>query len=206
MFRLSLEQRLVATLLYFRLVVTKALLSVLFDLDQSSLCRERIGRMRPTLEQVLPLPMQDHLLSSLEDNGSNGSNRRKRVSTLEELLRQYPEVREICIDATEQEIPNPQDNKKSKQHFLGKSHCHTVKTQLTTAGRLVLHTLGGCPGNVADRFVCQASGVLRALNQAGAAQGAAAKRRVRLDRATAAWTKSMGIEKRWTSWWRSKAS
>src|SRR4051794_28853808 len=48
-FALSSQDRLLATLLYLRLYVTGALLSYLFNLDESNLSRERTQRMLPAL-------------------------------------------------------------------------------------------------------------------------------------------------------------
>ena len=195
-FRLELEDRLLSVLLYYRLHLTGMLLGCLFDMDESNLWRERNQRMLPVLREVLPIPMQDHLLSSLEDkpsgSGSGSGSGRKRIGTLKELLEAYPELRDLCIAATEQEVPKAQ-NKRDKKHFYsGKSHCHTVKTQVTTAGRLVLHSMGGCPGSMADRQLLKASGVLRSVSQAaspskhkaqrGRRPAKQTKRRARLDR------------------------
>lgn len=101
--------------------MTGALLSYLFNLDQSNLCRERNERLRPVFQAVLPVPMQDHLLAAVEravgSVGSVGSaasaaaggegTRRKRISTLQELLAAHPELEEVWVDATEQEVPKP---------------------------------------------------------------------------------------------------
>jgi len=213
-FTLTLEARLLATLLYYRLHLTGLVLECLFGLSESNLGRERNQRMMPVLLEVLPIPMQDHLLSALEEksgkpsssgkpsgsgkpsssgkpSGSTGRSR-KRIGTLKELLEAYPELRDLCVDGTEQEVPKPQ-NKRDKKHFYsGKGHCHTVKTQVTTAKRLVLHIMGGTPGSMADRQMLKASGVLRGISEAAspmkrkARQGKRAakksKRRVRLDR------------------------
>ena len=181
-YSLSLEDRLLATLLYMRLYVTGALLSYLFDLHESNLCRERTQRMLPVLQEVLPVPMQDHLLSSLEDKESVSSppscKRRKRISTLEELLRVHPELKELVVDATEQEVPKPSRKGRQKTFYSGKSHRPTLKTQVTTCQRLVLHSFGGCPGSLADSTMLKASGVLPAI----AAASTEHERSVRLDR------------------------
>jgi Helix-turn-helix of DDE superfamily endonuclease len=81
-FRLPLADRLLATLLYWRLYLSGALLGYLFNLDESSLSRERNLRMLPALLEVLPVPLQDHLLSAVEqpeDAGqSQGQSRKTR--------------------------------------------------------------------------------------------------------------------------------
>ena len=206
---LSLEHRLLSTLLFYRLHVTGLLLSFLFDLDESNLWRERNWRMMPVLLEVLPTPMQNHLLSTLEkpkDNSKDNSKERprKRIGSLQELLSTFPELRDICVDATEQEVPKPQNRQDKKFFYSGKAHCHTVKTQITSAGRLVLHVMGGTPGAVADRQVLKASGVIPALSQAPTAlktkvcQGKRPPRltvrRVRLDRGYS------GIEKEYPTY------
>jgi len=154
------------------------LLSLLFEVEESTLWRERTLRMQPVLEQVLPRPMQDHLLRALETrgNGGNGGNgKRKRIGTLVELLEAYPELRDLVVDATQQQVPRPQrktpqDKARHTQFYSGKSHCHAIKTQVTTAKRLILHVFGNTPARVHDRQLLRASGVLRALDQAASPQ------------------------------------
>jgi len=186
-FQLPLAERLLATLLYLRLNLTGALVSYLMNLDESNLCRERNHRMLPALQQVLPTPMQDHLLSALEDpspksspNSSPNSKRRRRVGTLEELLRLHPEFKELCVDATEQKVPRPGHKKGSKDFYSGKSHAHTLKTQITSCGRLIVHLFGGCPGSLADSTMLRASGVLLSISHSWRVP--LSLREVRLDR------------------------
>lgn len=54
----------------------------------------------------------------------------KKVTTLEELERQFPEF-QIIIDATEQPIPRPKDKKKRRKYYSGKKKRHTIKNQYT---------------------------------------------------------------------------
>ena len=176
-FRLPLAERLLATLLYYRLYVTGALLSYLLNLDESNLSRERNERMRPVLLQVLPLPMRDHLLSAVEEQRpsqvGHQAQGKKRIGTLQELLAAHPEFEEVWLDATEQEVPKPQDKAERKQRYSGKHKCHTLKTQVTTTKSLVLHIFGGLPGALHDHTLLRASGVLRQVPGSSA---------VRLDR------------------------
>ncbi len=197
-FALSLENRLLSTLLYFRLDLTNFLLGVLFEIDPSNLWRERNTRMMPVLQEVLPTPMQDHLLSALEKGSGSG---KKRVGTLRELLEAHPELRDLCVDGTEQQVQVPGERLRARQYYsgkshchTGKSHCHTVKTQVTTAKRLILHQMGNVPGSCADVSLLKASGVFHAIAQAQtparrrahseaqARRPQARVRRVRLDR------------------------
>lgn len=169
-FHLPLADRLLATLLYWRLYLSGALLGYLFHLDESSLSRERNLRMVPALLEVLPVPLQNHLLSALEPSddtkqGQGRKNRPKRIGTLKELLEKYPEFEEVWIDGTEQEVPKPKDKQKRKQSFSGKHNCHTLKTQVVTARtpegcNVILHSFGGLPGSLHDHLLLRASGVM----------------------------------------------
>ena len=58
---LSLEDQVLVVLMYYRLYVTQILLGYLFRLDDSNVSR-LIGRLRPLLLEVLPLPAQETLL------------------------------------------------------------------------------------------------------------------------------------------------
>ena len=176
-FTLKLPERLLSTLLYYRLSVTGGLLSYLFGLDESNLSRERNQRMRPVLLQVLPTPMRDHLLSAVaveeeqeEQSPSPASAqsrskpaRKKRIGTLKELLAAHPEFAEVWLDATEQEVPKPQDKQERKHRYSGKQKCHTLKTQVLTTKNLALHIMGGLPGRLHDQLLLRASGVLHQL-------------------------------------------
>ena len=72
-FTLSLEDRLLVTLMYFRLYTSYTLLGYLFDLDGSNVGREINQRMLPALLNVLPVPMQDELLVVMMSHPSLGA-------------------------------------------------------------------------------------------------------------------------------------
>jgi hypothetical protein len=132
-FSLELEERLVLTLMYLRLYISQTLLGYLFDLDDSNVNREINERMLPSLKEVLPLPMQDEVLSAPIQQQS-----KKRIGTLKELLEAYPEFKEILVDATEQEVPKPKHKLARKQRYSGKKKQHTLKSQVAVSNRLVL--------------------------------------------------------------------
>ena len=168
-FELGLEERLLLTLMYLRLYVSQTLLGYMFDLDDSNISREINERMMPSLKEVLPLPMQDELLTpSLQKQA------KKRIGTLEELLETYPEFKEILVYATEQEVPKPKDKLARKQRYSGKKKRHTLKSQVAVSNRLVLHLSKHVPGSVHDYSLLRATGVVYTVQ--------AQQRKLRLDK------------------------
>src|SRR5207253_2456471 len=155
------------------------------DLDESNISRELNHRLFPVLLRVLPAPLRDAPLrdaplrdaplrdaplrdaplrdAPLRDaplravqKDENGK-RRKQIRTVEELFQAYPELKEVLVDATEQEVPKPKAKGPRKQRFSGKQHRHTVKTPVTTTTKQVLHVFGGLPGCLADVPLLRAS-------------------------------------------------
>jgi hypothetical protein len=166
---LTLPERLLMGLIYLRLYCSQSLLSYLFDLDESNICREFKQRLMPILLEVLPIPLRDaplrNLVSCAEDSleTPKPSKKPRRINTLKELLEAHPEFEELLIDATEQEVPQPEDKLKRKQAYSGKQHDHTIKTQIVATKTLIVHVFGGLPGSLHDMTVLRASGVLHQI-------------------------------------------
>jgi hypothetical protein len=160
-FNLTLENRLLVTLMYFRLYVSFALLGYLFDLDGSNVGREINQRMLPALLSILPVPMQDELLSGHDEPPQIGGG--KRFKTLSKLMEAHPEIKEVWVDATEQPIQRPSEKLSRKQFYSGKRSQHTIKSQLLTTKKLILHVSGNLPGSVSDTTVLAGSGIMHSL-------------------------------------------
>jgi hypothetical protein len=171
-FALPVAERLLLGLMYLRMYVTQSLLACLFNLDESNICRELNGRLLPLLLEVLPTPLRDAPLRT----GNNANNYQedqptipeskkpgRRIRTLEELFCAYPELKEVLVDATEQEVPKPQEKGPRKVHYSGKKKEHTIKTQVLTTKTQVLHVFGGLPGSLHDTTLLRASGVMRQI-------------------------------------------
>ncbi len=156
--KLSFENQVVLTPMYYRLYLTQMLLGYLFDLDDSNVSRI-VSRLRPLLLGVLPLPVQETRLFA-----DDAQKPRRRIATLDELFQKHPEFKEVLVDATEQEIPKPKDKQKRQGHYSGKKKRHTLKTQVTTSqGGLLLHVSRPVAGRVNDLTLLRGSGVLREL-------------------------------------------
>lgn len=167
-FHLALPDRVLLGLVYLRLYVTQSLLSYLFGLDESNVSRELNHRLLPVLLSVLPAPLTDAPLRTQREQGEGSGQGtpappRKKIRTVEELFRAYPELKEVLVDATEQEVPKPKDKADRKGRYSGKQKEHTVKTQVLTTRKQVLHVFGGLPGSLHDLTLLRASGVLRKL-------------------------------------------
>jgi hypothetical protein len=169
-FRLALSERLLMTLIYFRLYTTQTLISYFFDCDDSTVSREINHRVLPALLDVLPTPMRDELgliKAPPEEATPSPERSRKRIGTLAELLARHPEFEEVLLDATEQETPRPVEEHAKRLRYSGKQKRHTLKTQLvTTQGPkgVVLHISGHVPGRVSDLLLLRFSGVLHGVS------------------------------------------
>jgi len=151
---LEIEEQLLVLLMYYRLYVTQILLGYLFDLDDSNVSR-LISRLRPLLLEVLPLPAREGGIFNERERGE------KRIARLDELLGKHPEIQELLIDATEQEIQKPKDKQKRKDNYSGKQKRHTLKTQIASSQNgLVLHKTDALPGKVSDVTVLRGTGVI----------------------------------------------
>jgi len=167
-FDLELPERLLMSLMYFRLYITQTLLGYLFDLDSSNVNREINGRILAVLSEVLPVPARDEPLLDLAAQAASGGGGRqrggKKIGTLEELLEKHPEFEEIFIDGTEQELPKPKDKGRRKDLYSGKRKRHAAKIQVvSTKNKLVLHLCRYVPGRVSDHLLLRATGVMRRI-------------------------------------------
>ena len=124
-FNLELIDRLVMLLVYYKLYASLMLVGFLFNLDQSNIYRD-IKHLEPLVQRCIPLPKKVY-------------KRAKKIGTIEELLKYYPEAKAF-IDATEQEIQRPKNKRRRKSYYSGKKKRHTVKTQLMVNKKgLILH-------------------------------------------------------------------
>lgn len=113
-FKLTVRDRFLMLLMYYRLYITHTLSGFLFDLDQSNVYRD-IRHIEPLVKRCIPLP--ERLYNII-----------RRLRTVEEVKKYFPEFKAF-IDVTEQEIQRPKDKNKERNYYSGKKKKHTVKTQ-----------------------------------------------------------------------------
>lgn len=135
-FKLSLQERLLMLMVYYRLYITSTLTGFLFDLDQSNVLKD-IHKLEPLVKEILPLPSKLH-------------DKARRLQRVEEIEAMFPEFKAFT-DATEQEIPRPEDKQRRRTHYSGKKRRHTVKTQLTVNSEgLIVHKTRHVKGSTHD--------------------------------------------------------
>lgn len=137
------EDKLLFILMYIRLYPIQILQGMWFDMTESGANRW-IHRLTPLLERVLAFKCV------LPKRSAGG---RPRGRTLEEIIQEFPDLKDFLIDATEQVIRRPKNNQKQKENYSGKKKKHTKKNiLLSDSKRGYVHFLGRTqPGSVHDK-------------------------------------------------------
>lgn len=105
------EDKLFFALFYMKVYPTFEVLGYLFDMDNSSANRQ-IQKLFASLEKAL---------------GKKLALPKRRISSVEEFFKSFPEAKSIFIDGTERPIRRPKDNDKQKGNYSGKKKAHTKK-------------------------------------------------------------------------------
>lgn len=117
---LSLEDKLLFILVYVRMYPLLFMQGVLFGIGEQNACIW-VHRLLPLLDQALGFT---HKRPARKHRGRN----------LEELLRDFPELKELGIlgDGVERPVRRPKDNEKQKNQYSGKKKRHTRKNIILT--------------------------------------------------------------------------
>ena len=111
-FDLSLKDRILMFMMYYRMYTTYDMLGMIFDLDKSNVMRN-IRYLEPAMKQSIPIPAKIYVNS-------------KKLTTMVQLQQFFPDLIAIT-DGAEQQIPRPKDKRKRKTHYSGKKKKHTVQ-------------------------------------------------------------------------------
>lgn len=125
----TIEEKLFCLLLWYKLYPDFWFLGMIVNLDASNTCR-LVNRLKPLLQKAadpgLSLSLKNKLRIKLPSLKG-----RKKISSWDDLQREFPEIAEILIDATEQQRPRP-GKRIQRRYYSGKKKRHTLKTQLIT--------------------------------------------------------------------------
>ena len=105
------KEKLFYILFYFKCYPTFDLASVLFDFDRAQAYRW-VQRLQPILEKTL---------------GEKKVLPLRKLSSIDEFISHFPEVKKVIVDGTERPICRPKDKDKQKENYSGKKKRHTSK-------------------------------------------------------------------------------
>jgi len=107
----KIEEKLFYILFYLKVYPTFDVAGFIFDVNRSQTHRWT-HQLLPLLEKAL---------------GRKMVLPKRRIESVEEFLRLFPEVRDIFIDGTERRVQRSQDPKQQRANYSGKKKTHTVK-------------------------------------------------------------------------------
>ena len=113
----TIKEKLFYILFYLKCYPTYDLASVLFDFDRSQAYRW-VRRLQPILEKTL---------------GEKKVLPLRKLSSIDEFIEHFPEVKKVIVDGTERPICRPKDKDKQKENYSGKKKRHTSKNLAAVA-------------------------------------------------------------------------
>lgn len=110
----SFENLLLVALLYWRTSIGYELLGFIFDIDQTTIKR--------IITRISPL-LTDRFIPKTEI-----TKHKRRTNKLDDLLQDFPELKDVIFDGTE--MPTNRPKKNQKKQYSGKRKQHTKKVQI----------------------------------------------------------------------------
>ena len=134
--KLSLDERIILTLVYLRHMTTFQLLGIQFGVSEST-ANDTFNYWLPHLRELLP----SSLLEQVKKNAAEHA-------IVKEILTEY----ELIVDTYEQVRERPGDKDEQEKYFSGKKSNHTFKSQIIIMpdGRDIVDVVAGEPGPKSD--------------------------------------------------------
>jgi hypothetical protein len=112
------SDKLFLVLFFLKVYPTEEVMGVLFDVCAST-AGIRLRRLRPIVEQVL---------------GNLGVLPKRRLSSVEEVMAEFPELKEVFIDGITRPVQRKKNQKASNKNYTKKSKSH-VRKNIVVAGK-----------------------------------------------------------------------
>lgn len=143
----TMEQKLLAVLMYYKTYPTQELLGLILGIDQSAVSR-LITRMMPLIEKAADPQLKD-LLAMAKQAIPN-----EKIKNFDELIKRFPELRDVATDTTEQLCYRSVNYEQQKKYYSGKSKQHAIKTQISVSccGK-ILDVSKSYPGSYHDKSI-----------------------------------------------------
>lgn len=144
----SAEEKLFFILFYLKCYATFDVFAFFYSVVRSQPCRW-VGQYLPVLERALGrevvLPV-------------------RKIESIEEFMRLFPNVKDVFIDGTERSIQRPKDPEKQKQNYSGKKKRHTRKNLVMSDRKKRILLLGDThEGKRHDKKACDQEAIVDPL-------------------------------------------
>jgi len=137
-------ERLFFILFYVKCYPTMDLAGFFFGVDKSRIHRW-VKELLPLLEEALG---REVVLPA------------RKINSVEEFMVQFPEVKDVFVDATERPMRRPEDNKRQNEHYSGRKGRHTKKSLVAADEQgQILILPPAKPGRRSDYFRFKQSGI-----------------------------------------------
>jgi len=134
------QDKLLFILMYTRLYPLQLVIGMWFDIDES-VANRWVHRLTPLLDEALGY---EHVLP-----------KRARGRSLEEIISEFPDLKQFLLDVTEQSTRRSVNNKKQKKQYSGKKKkCKQQNAVLTNPNSLHVHWMSRTRnGSVHDKRI-----------------------------------------------------
>ena len=134
----TMEDKLIYVLFYFKCYPTFDLAGLLFDLDRSQANRW-LHRLQAVLEAAL---------------GQEMALPKRKIRSMDEFIECFPELKRVILDGTERPIQRSKDKDKQKEDYSGKKKRHTrIHVGAVTPDKRLLIFTRAYPGKRHDKGV-----------------------------------------------------
>lgn len=148
-YTLSLQDRLLMTLVWMRLYLTTSATGFLFGVHKSTVSRNTRAILA--------------CLEGLGEDTLGWDDRPGKSRSVAEVMREYSDMLAI-VDATEQRVERSKDYETQKKHYSGKKKTHTRKTQIIVNEHGVIrHVSRSVPGSMNDLELFRQSGAVEQI-------------------------------------------
>ena len=147
----DLKLKLLTVLVYYKAYLTQEFLGILIELDQANVSR-LLAKMRPLVEQAADVELATYLKKVKEEYEKSDSQ--QHINNWSAFIQRYPDLKDVAIDATEQQCYRSQNNETQKKYYSGKKKLHTLKTQISVsmAGKII-DISDTYPGSIHDKAI-----------------------------------------------------
>lgn len=152
----TINEKLFCILLWYKTYPCFWFLGMIVGLDAGNANR-LVNRLRPLLEKAADPVLRNYFKKVKRER------KRKKISSWKDLKKEFPDIADILIDATEQQPKRPK-KRIQKRYYSGKKKGHRLKTQITGSmtGR-ILNISKTYPGRIHDYTVFKKEELMKLL-------------------------------------------